>query len=1473
MPSISKIRLTNIVYEEGNKRYNDELFSFDGHNGAILLENGGGKTVLIQTALQAIIPHADLADRKIKNTLMLENAPAHIAIEWITNDQPRRYVVTAVTLFTTKQGLDSLRYVYEYDGNDPNGIEGIPFVRDGREGKRTAERGEMLDYYSHMRERTFSARTFNTIKDYKLFLEEQYHIISSEWESIAKINSSEGGVEAFFDDCKSTNQLFDRLLIPTVENSIVGHDTHMFADMFEQQLASFKNYKKLKETLEENKRIERQLEHYVGTYEKLHHRELEYEKTKQKAKGAWNKTLKEKQKYSTEQTDTLEKLDKWKKRNQDYQLKTASYEIFAEELAFKKLEAEYKEAMAKKSELDESFQQRNKDYYSLKLAELKLNRKEQEDYLLQVQEELEKYNQTDEVQDYEEQLETAKQALLGWYLVQKEGLEKDQQGLKFQLSPIMAQIEQAEQKKKELAETEKKLRNILSKIAGVLDSRFKDIERLKQFLLSNPDHEQVKDELEKWQKRTQFLDDEIIRLQLEEKQLVLEEKEAEDRKEDYLKEYSATELNRNKISFELSTMEKTQKTLIQKLSALRPQWVTLENVYLSQESIETRLVETIEKLSKERETLLNRERAAYRFDDDYGKQDIFFGDPFLEEQLSVWKNQLDYLVTGVEYVQAMEAVEKEKLLHYPLWPVTLVTTNRSKSKVIERLNHVSDQLQFPIMVITTEEALTIQEQAEWNQWIAPSHWSNNMDKASFEKWKEQIGIFAKETTLQRLQKEKEIKHWENGLNAFNQFLERFPYEKVAEQKEELTELKTRLDGLSSNIQKEKDFITEQGSKIAHNKKKVEQYREEKQGLEGKIEKGFQYLQFEKEIEDERKKEKEANDRLEQVLLEVARIDRKLGDLIEERGYLKDRINQIEAELRVLLEDDVYLSLKSLAPKYTSESKKIIQEKMMSLELKIREITVAQGEWRAKKTAATEAIKRLDVQITDLLNEHSSVDETRDFPRDGKQLMKTLWDQITRLKGEIEKAAIEVQKKGSKQDKQKGKWEIKMDQFKIHFPSSEIISFEQSLEEIEEELRLEHEKLEERKAYIDQELARIEKEIKAVEEAKYGLDLFEEGHHFNAPDIVPISLSSEEALEFSYNRKQFVQIITDELKEKKALVSREKLEVEQAQRKFREFCKNEISDIKLQQMAINGVENKQNYQDIIEFKKNMLLRIEKISLYANEHIRKNDEELQLFINSIHSHLKTLVEELKQIPKKTKVKVLDDWKQIFTFTIPEWEEEVGKMRIRDYIEWILQQLESDRFLNDQGMQDDGKVRKEIEMWLQSKQLLQMVMNNEVMKVSCRKVTNDKKVTTRSYSWEQSNVWSGGEKWSKNMTLFLGILNYVAEKKKHIQSNVKRHRAVILDNPFGKASSDHVLNPVFFVAEQLGFQIIALTAHAEGKFLQDYFPIIYSCRLRASTESNKKVMTKEKWLHYAYFEDHEPNTIERLGETEQMVLFELD
>lgn len=1469
MPAISRIRLTNVVYEEGNKRYNDELFLFEGHNGAVLLENGGGKTVFIQTALQAVLPHADLADRKIKNTLLLENAPAHIAIEWIMNEEPRRYVVTAVSLFTTKHGLDSLRYVYEYTGNDPNGIEGIPFVKEGKTGKRTAERGEMQDYYSHMKEKSITARTFSTIKEYRIFLEEQYHIISGEWESIAKINSSEGGVETFFDECKSTNQLFDRLLIPTVENSIVGHETSLFADMFEQQHSSFKNYKKLKETLDENKKIEHQLVDYASTYEKLHNRELAYEKMKQRAKGTWNTALDEIQKFTNEQNNMLEKREEWNVQNHALKVKTASYEIFAEEAKFKELEAIYKESVIEMTEKEENLKIFSKDYYSLKMAELKLERKDQEATLKQIAEELLPYDQTEGIQDYQYQLEETKRALLGWYMTQMDGLEKERQALHYELNPILNRIETVNQTKENLQNEETVIRENLAKSEALIDSRKKDSNKLKQQLLSNPEQEEVREEVKRWEARTQYLDDEIIQLRKEVQRLSEEEKVAEERIAQYQTSFTELDRDKNYIDFELSNMEKAEKQLIEKLARLRQQWFALEDIYLSQDSIEKRIIETIDNLSKEKENLLLQERLAYRYEDDYGKQDIFFGDKYLESQLHIWKNQLDYLVTGVEFLQSSDPSQDE-WKQYPLWPITLITTNKSKAKLIEKLSNISDRLQFPINVMSTEEAVSIHKSETMSQWIAPTHWENNTDHESFEKWKDDISEYAKNTTKLRIEKEKELRQWEAGLTALQQFLVEYPFDETVSRKAELSNLKNLLEELSIKLQKEKDFIKDKRETIFLHQKTIDQSREEKQGLDGKIEKAYQFLHFEKEIDDEKKKMSAWGESLKEIRKNLVKNNKQFSDLEEERTNIQSRISNLKMKVEDLRGDEEYQSLTTYTPIFNKESKKVIKAKIFSLELKLREIQSTQGELLAKKDAAEQRIQSLNKQIHELLHEHSFIDEERDFPGDGNQLMKKLWEQMTLLKHMIENLRNDVREKGSNLDKQKGKWETKIENFKQNFPDDNIISFTDSLEAIKAELLSAKAQLAERNVFITKELKRIEKELKSAEDAKLGLQLFEEGHHFSAPDIIPLAMDADELAAFTYHRKKFVQSITDQLKEKKALVDEEMNEVDRAKRRFREFCLKSITDIKLQNMAINGVEHKNSYEDIVEFKKNMLIRIEKISNYANEHIRKSDEDLQLFINRIHAHLLTLVDELKQIPKKTKVKVEEDWKQIFTFSIPEWEEEVGKMRIRDYIEWILGQLESDRFLDDKGIEDDRKVRKEIEMWLQSKQLLQMVMNNEVMKVSCRKVTNDNKVTTRSYSWEQSNVWSGGEKWSKNMTLFLGILNYVAEKKKHIQGNMKRHRAVILDNPFGKASSDHVLSPVFFVAEQLGFQVIALTAHAEGKFLQDYFPVIYSCRLRPSVDSSKKVMTKEKWLHHAYFQDHEPKAMDRLGETEQMVLF---
>lgn len=1470
MPAISKIRLTNVVYEEGNKRYNDEQFLFDGHNSAILLENGGGKTVLIQTALQAIIPHTDLAERKIKNTLQLENAPAHIAIEWIINDKPRRYVVTAVTLFMTKQGLDSLRYVYEYEEHDPNGINDIPFVREGRGGQRTAERGEMLDYFSQMRDKSFLARTFPKIKEFRVFLEEQYHIISGEWDSIIKINSTEGGVESFFDECKNTNQLFDRLLIPTVENSISGHDGKLFADMFEKQHTSLKQYKNLKETIEENKRIQIQLDKYVKTFEQLHISKIAYEKVKQRAKGVWEQIQLEKNQAFMEQTDLFVKMNELKEQDHIFSIKHASYEIADEKIRLEELIKEYQQAFAILTDFQEKLAVYEKDYYSLKLAELVKEQKEFQNQLKYIEEEMEKLNQTEELYDLEDQLESAKRSLLGFFMENIDGIETNKQSLMVDLNPNKDRL-------KELKEEAKKLdaeRNDLEKRHAVIESHIKtrtnDMESLEQQLLANPKQERVQDEFQKWIDRHQFLDDEMITLQKEEKQIQRDIKEAVTFKEELQKEAADEGLMRAKLSVALKTIEQKQQILITALSAIRTQWNGLENVYDQESTILSRLQEGIDKLTQNRNLLLYRERMALRFVDDHGDQKVFFGDTFIETQLKSLKNQFDYMITGAEYIQSLTGPEYDERKSYPLWPITLITTNKSKLLLQEKVKKLSDRLQFPIQVITTEDAGVIHKLDRDPAWIAPSHWDKGIEPVSFETWKEEIIKTAKETTISREEKEEEIKKWNTALQIFQQFITEYSFESYTSLNRKYSDCNDRIEKLKMKVEKQSERMNELETKLSLLRSSVAHHIDEKQGLEVKLNGGQRYLQLDREVEESRLKAQNLKRDHESISKKVSNVKGILKDVQIEIDDTEGLIRELNNELVLIKRDEQFLAVQSLRPLYSGESKSFIQEKVRNLNFKIRQINVSYGEWNAKLDNAKEGIKRTEKDIDKLKMEHSSIDEEQIFPINGQQMLHTLWGKIEKAKEEVKSATETAAIKSSAKEKQEGTFNTKLDLFKSNFSEAKLYEFQGTIIEVKNHLDAEKARLRETKTFLEQEKNRIEKTIHLIEEAERMLDRYTQKHHFEAPDIKAVGLTLEETMEFSYNRKKTAEIIVEELETAFNSVEGEKEKTDKEKQSFRQFC-GRISDVKMRQMAENGVEHKHTYDDILNFKRNMLTSVERASNYAAEFIRKEDEQLQVYINQIHAHLKTLVEELKQIPKKTRVKVEDDWKQIFAISIPEWEEDDGRNLIRNHIEWILQQLESDRFLNDHGIQDDGKVRKEVEMWLQSKQLLQVVMKNEVMKVTCRKVTNDNKVTTRSYSWEQSNVWSGGEKWSKNMTLFLGILNYVAEKKQHIQPNMKRHRAVIMDNPFGKASSDHVLSPVFFIAEQLGFQIIALTAHAEGKFLQDFFPVIYSCRLRESADPAKKVMTKEKWLHQAYFQDHEPKSIERLGEMEQMALFE--
>lgn len=235
MPQINKIRIVNLKYNDGNRFIPDELFDLSSDKGEALnalfnLTNGGGKTVLVQLMMQPVHPRAMAGGRHIEEYFAYPGAHSYIVIEWNT-DGSNEKLLTGIAIAgrnsDDSQRGNSIRYytfktVYEY--NSPYSIASLElsknengryvpasfdYVRD----KAKASRG-MLEYYS----------SDDTAKWNKELAE--YGIYRAEWETVIEaLNKDEGGLNQYFDGAKTSDKLIEKFFIPAIENKMNSVDS------------------------------------------------------------------------------------------------------------------------------------------------------------------------------------------------------------------------------------------------------------------------------------------------------------------------------------------------------------------------------------------------------------------------------------------------------------------------------------------------------------------------------------------------------------------------------------------------------------------------------------------------------------------------------------------------------------------------------------------------------------------------------------------------------------------------------------------------------------------------------------------------------------------------------------------------------------------------------------------------------------------------------------------------------------------------------------------------------------------------------------------------------------------------------------------------------------------------------------------------------------------------------------------------
>ncbi|WZL80532.1 hypothetical protein QBE53_12040 [Vallitaleaceae bacterium 9-2] len=1475
MPSISKIRLTNVIYENGAKRYNDMTFHFDGHNGAFLLENGGGKTVFIQTVLQAVIPHIDMADRKIKDTLSLDGNPAHIAIEWILREQPRHYGVTATSLYIENNELKSIKYAYEYDGEDSDSIDEMPFVVETKTGKsRSASRGEINEYYERMKAKSPYAKTFKTISDYGKYIEETFKIIPNEWRKIATINSGEGNVDEFFNRCKTTEQLLDYLLIPTVEEAIQGENSGNFATIFEKQREHFKTNKRLLNEIEQFQQVKEHIDGYVYEYKNLYDARENYEKHQYQMYRMYTYLEQSYQQNMRKQEHVIEEKLELEKQEEHLKHKEASLKVRQKEQIIASLEDTIKGYNEEYSQIRKQYDAIASRKQNIEMSILEKKAKQVKERVTQLERTLEALDENLGVQEVQKKLDINSQKIQGYYDKAIGDIKKTLGIYEHELEREQLSAQQLEKSKEQHAHQRHQNSNRLGKLQGALEAIEQQMTDVSNSLLSDIHAETIVSEYMQWSERLQRnmeqTKDEQHHLQL----LVIEQQEYEKQLESIRQTMTQLAETKLKITYELDAFEQAQKALILDIESRSHSLYISDSIYTKEESVIQRLTEKRQHMERQLEVAMHQERKHKKNEDIYNDSEHFFVEPMAKQIINELKEQVGFIEQGTVYIQSISEhydMSFNALYElFPLWAQTVITTDEEFSIVKEKIEAYRGQLSYPLLLVTKEQMhkrmnqAQIQLEENFGYEVYPDHWKANLTPSHFDHWKKALVHESEKSEKHRKEVSKQLQEMVDLEHQTQRFFKKYTYK-------EYTELKEALENITSEILAHQQTSSDIGAAIESGTKKEAHYRQtiqtlqtEQNLLSAKIQKANAYIQLAKQKDDLELKFEHVQDeelKLRQTYEQLGgrhsrQLD-KIRDLMMEQHEL---LTQIE----VIKNQGLYLDTRHQAPMNTTQDIKTLEEERKEIQRNL--LGVYQDRDLINVQIQENQSRLLEIKQQLQLKKEEAVYAIELI---GVYAEAQLPEMVQKLKG-LSKDMEEWQHKIHHEENEKNRHiALKEDQEEQLIKKYRYIhSFEEELHQVKEGIVSEWKQwkrsIKDINVSIDKLNSQMEEENVLLHELKvhnarisflvFGEDLtcdpqIEE----KIQQLKDVNAQKEmakqwmKALEQSYNAYM----------NKKQYVEQERL-------KFVHYCETHIKEFKLRQAAIHGVNKRESYEELVEYQEQMARVIERNIRIAQEDRRQSDLELQTFLTHLATYIQQVAVELDIIQRKTRITVDNVSKQIFIFDIPQWDSIEAKQQLRHYIEAMVHEYDHEA---EQEHMDTLKLREYIEQKLSVKNLLNVVLNDKSIKIKCRKVTNDLKINKAPMAWESSNKWSGGEKWSKNMTLFLGLLNYLAEKKQYLSQSEKSQRTVILDNPFGKASSKHVLDPVFFIAEKLGFQIIALTAHAEGKFISDYFPVVYSGRLRHVSGADKQVMTNEKFINYAYLHEKSPRSIMRMEEKEQL------
>ena len=255
MSKINAVRFINLNYNNNTMRISDDIFQMQGRSTLMSLQNGGGKSVLVQMMTAPFVHkrYRDAKDRPF-DSYFTTSKPTFIMVEWKL-DRGAGYCLTGMMVRRSQEEaedennrLELIHFICEYRERCAQDIYSLPVVEKKNKEivlKSYRECRQLFESYKKDHAVKFSYYDMNNGAQSKQYFDKlaEYQIYYKEWENIIKkVNLKESGLSELFSDCRDEKGLIEKWFLDAVESKLNREKDRMkeFQNIIEKYVISYK---------------------------------------------------------------------------------------------------------------------------------------------------------------------------------------------------------------------------------------------------------------------------------------------------------------------------------------------------------------------------------------------------------------------------------------------------------------------------------------------------------------------------------------------------------------------------------------------------------------------------------------------------------------------------------------------------------------------------------------------------------------------------------------------------------------------------------------------------------------------------------------------------------------------------------------------------------------------------------------------------------------------------------------------------------------------------------------------------------------------------------------------------------------------------------------------------------------------------------------------------------------------------------